>query len=361
MATHPTGLDAALALDAVYYSHPIPQNLAVLTVMGAVFDRVYFPGVYIPKGGYDERDLRKEIDRLKAVARQCDRDSSDLISMLEFVKHARTLDGFCVFTGDGASAFPDPAPEQLARDVFYAISGPQRPGWEPMLHSGHHKAIPGSDEQVSWPGTYHYLAGSLIESGKRGIPLLNDVRGLPIPGIDQAAPRDDAARTLAAVLAIECTKLALPPIPVLRPEQLMEFRAENKEALRAFRRSMLQYAGDLNDKVKGLSPADLERETKFFVHTQIVPVMDELRSSMSDPTRPWYNRVADHVRVVAELGANFFAMDPTAAIAKALANYAGVLGSELTARGDQRQTLKRSGLYYLLSLQRYHEKHGAQS
>jgi hypothetical protein len=356
MTTRTTGLDAALALDAVYYSHPLPQNMAVLTVMGAVFDRVYFPGVYMPKGDYDEKELQREIDRLRALPRR-DRDTADVIGMLAFVRHARTLDGFCVFTGDGASAFPDPAPEQLEREVFYAICGPQRPGWQPILQSGHHKAIPGSDEHVSWPGDYHYLAGSLIESGKTGIPLLNDVRGLPIPGIDQATPRDNA-KILSAVLAIECTKLALPPMPVLRPEDLMEFRAENKEALRAFRRSMLQYAGDLNDKVKGLSPADLEQKTRFFVQTEVVPVMDALRSSMSDPARPWYNRVTDHVRVVANLGASFLVMDPTAALARALTKYAGVLGAEVTARGDQRHNLRRSGLYYLLSLQRFHEKHG---
>jgi hypothetical protein len=35
--------------------------------------------------------------------------------------------------------------------------------------------------------------------------------------------------------------------------------------------------------------------------------------------------------------------------------YAGVLGAELTAKGDQRTNLQRSGLYYLLSLQRFHE------
>jgi hypothetical protein len=45
--------------------------------------------------------------------------------------------------------------------------------------------------------------------------------------------------------------------------------------------------------------------------------MDALRSAMNDPGRPWYNRVADHAKVLAELGASFFAMDPTIAVAKA--------------------------------------------
>ena len=37
-----TGLDDALSLEATYYASPIPQNLAVLTILGAVFDKVHF-------------------------------------------------------------------------------------------------------------------------------------------------------------------------------------------------------------------------------------------------------------------------------------------------------------------------------
>jgi hypothetical protein len=84
----------------------------------------------------------------------------------------------------------------------------------------------------------------------------------------------------------------------------MEFRAENATALKTFRRSMLQYAGDLNGKIKDVSPADFEQTTKFFIQTEVVPVMDALRSSMNDPARPWYNRVTDHAKVLAELGAS---------------------------------------------------------
>jgi hypothetical protein len=352
-----TGLDAALALDAIYYSAPIPRNMAVLTIMGAVFDKVYFPGVYMPKSGYDEGEVQKEIDRLNALATP-GRNRAELVKMLEFVKHVKTLDGFCVFTGDGDNAFLDhnKLPGQMARDLFFAIHGPQRPGWEPMLDTSHHKGIPGSDEHVTWPEDYHYLANSVIESGKTGIPILNDLpKHLPIPGIDPQTPHNNA-KILSTILAIECTKLVLPPMPILRPEHLMEFRAENATALKTFRRSMLQYAGDLNAKIKDVSPADFEHTTRFFIQTEIVPVLDALRSSMSDPTRPWYNRVADRAKVLAELGANFFVMDPTTAIAKALASYAGVVGGELTAKGDQRANLQRSGLYYLLSLQRFHER-----
>jgi hypothetical protein len=356
MATGITGLDAALTLDAIYYSAPIPRNAAVLTIMGAVFDKLYFPDVYMPNGGYEEKELQKEIERLRALPTP-GRNTAKLIGILEFVQHVKTLDGFCVFTGDGNTPFLDhnKVPGQMARDLFFAIHGPQKPGWEPMIHTSHHKGIPGSDEHVTWPGDYHYLANSVIESGKTGIPLLNDLPNhLPIPGLDPNTPHNDA-KILSTILAIECTKLALPPVPILRPEHLMEFRAENATSLKTFRRSMLQYAGDLNGKIKDVSPADFGQTTKFFVQTEIVPVMDALRSSMNDPARPWYNRATDHAKVLAELGASFFAMDPTTALAKTLAKYAGVLGAELTAKGNQRTNLQRSGLYYLLSLQRFHE------
>jgi hypothetical protein len=53
MPPPPSGIDETLKLEAVYLSAPIPRNLAVLTAMGAIFDKVYFPGVYLPKEGFD--------------------------------------------------------------------------------------------------------------------------------------------------------------------------------------------------------------------------------------------------------------------------------------------------------------------
>jgi hypothetical protein len=49
-----TGLDDALSLEATYYASPIPQSMAVLTILGAVFDKVYFPGVVMPVTGFDQ-------------------------------------------------------------------------------------------------------------------------------------------------------------------------------------------------------------------------------------------------------------------------------------------------------------------
>jgi hypothetical protein len=36
-------MDELLSLEGVYFSAPIPRNTAVLTLMGVIFDKVYFP------------------------------------------------------------------------------------------------------------------------------------------------------------------------------------------------------------------------------------------------------------------------------------------------------------------------------
>lgn len=45
------GLDDALSLQATYYATPHPaRNMAVLTILGAIFDKVHSPGVVMPRG-----------------------------------------------------------------------------------------------------------------------------------------------------------------------------------------------------------------------------------------------------------------------------------------------------------------------
>jgi hypothetical protein len=349
-----TGVDDTLSLETIYYSGPIPRDTAVLTILGAVFDRVYFPGVYIPTSGFDQSELDKEIARIEGL--QGNRRPGDIIlPMLKFVRHAKTLEGFCVFTGDEENAF-DPAspPKKMVTDLYEAIHGPSPEGWQPMISDSHHKGIPGSDQHISYRGTYPYLAGAVLEAARTGIPLLNDMPGVPIPGITDTVPADDA-KTLAAIIAIESTRVALPRLPLLTPEDLMQFRAENVETLRVFRRSMLRYAADFNRRISGIKPEELESKTTFFVQTEIVPVLDELQAAIDAPARPWWRRGVDIIRVIPELAAGCFTMEPSALIAKILTTYAGQMFTEFIARGDQRDALKRSGLYYLLRLRAFQE------
>ena len=73
--------------------------------------------------------------------------------------------------------------------------------------------------------------------------------------------------------------------------------------------------------------------------------------------RAWWKRGLDFVKVVPELAAGAFTMEPTTLIAKIMTTYAGQMFTEITAKGDQREAMKRSGLYYLLRLRAFQEKH----
>jgi hypothetical protein len=184
-----------------------------------------------------------------------------------------------------------------------------------------------------------------------------DIPGLPIPGLRDNAPADDA-KALVAILAVECTRLALPPMPLLGIEDLMEFREANGQLLRGFRRSMLRYAADLNDKIRGLTAEDFEAKTRFFVQTEIAPVIDELQITMNDPARPWHKRAIDAVKLLPEIGGAFIVGGPAAALTKAITGMAGQFFVEVAARGDKKEALKRSGLTYLLRLKAFHDKKG---
>ncbi|WP_271577963.1 hypothetical protein [Bradyrhizobium sp. CCBAU 11361] len=351
-----TGIDEALRLEAVYLSTPIPRNDAVLTVLGAVFDKVYFPGVHMPTTGYDPKDVKKEIERLIAL-NDARYETQLLIRAMKLALKAKTLEGFCEFVGDPDDPFlhKDPVPDQLIKALYETINGPPRPGFTPMFNSSSVKGLGGyTGPSLIMPGDYHYIARAMIHSGRTGVPLLNDVPGLELPGTPATAPVNDA-KLLAAILAVECTRIALPPVPLLRPEDLMEFRESNAALLRGFRRSMLRYAADLNGKIKGMDADEFERQTKFFIDTQIVPAMDELNVAMNDPARPWHKRAIDTLKIIPEIGGAYLAGGSAAALTKALTSAAAQFFVEVAAKGDKEETLKRSGLTYLLRLKAFHD------
>lgn len=137
-----TGIDETLKLEAVYLTSPIPRNAAVLTVLGAVFDKVYFPGVHMPKSGYDPKDVKKEIVRLEGLNDR-QHDTQLLIAAMKMVLHAKTLEGFCEFTGDPEDVFlqKNPVPGELVRAVYDVIRGPPRPGFTPMFQTNNAKGL----------------------------------------------------------------------------------------------------------------------------------------------------------------------------------------------------------------------------
>jgi hypothetical protein len=141
-----SGLDDSLMLEAVYYAAPIPRSLATLTVLGAVFDKVYFPGVYLPKDGFDEAALDQEIQRLEALPdARTDYETALLIGVLKMAKYARVLEGFCVFTNTREDPFKasKSIPAKMVAEIANAIHGPPPEGFIPTFSTNNHKGLPG--------------------------------------------------------------------------------------------------------------------------------------------------------------------------------------------------------------------------
>ncbi len=233
-------------LEAIYYSAQIPRNMATLTFLGLVFEKLHLPGVYLPSGGYSDQELQKEIDRLASLSPMTDH-IRDLIGFLEFTKYVDTLSGFLVLEEKSKAVFGNSKSVTMdaVGELYQAVHGPNKPGWTPMFDQGSHKQIPGSDEFIGYPGDYVYQVGAVISASEKGIPLVNDIPGLPVLGNDRSVPKDDAT-SLSTILAMQSIALGCPEIPVLHPQELAEFRENNKPHLAAFRRSMLRYSAEFN-------------------------------------------------------------------------------------------------------------------
>jgi hypothetical protein len=340
--------DNILSLEAIYYSAPIPRNLAALTTLGLVFDKLHFPGVYLPKDGFSQADLDAEIKRI-ADLRATHRFRDDgLLSILSFVRHVNTLDGFCTFNSDFEGIFGNKnIPQDLVHKIYNALHGPNPPGWHPMFDSAHSKELPGSRESVTYLGTYHYFASAVITSAQMGLPLINDVAEIPMGG--SSSYRDDA-QALAALLALRCATLIMPRIPVLQPHELMEFRAEHKSNMAAFRREMFKLAAQLNEDIKSATPEEVEKKAEFFIKTTIIPQLDELANLLNNPRRGWMTRLGDIVKFSPHLISAYGTGGGWAALTSILSGLVpDFVNKELQAE-DRKKSQINSGLHYLLQI-----------
>jgi hypothetical protein len=210
----PNETDKPDLLEAVYYSYAVPRSKEVLTLLGLIFDRLYFPGVYMPSGGLDERGVEDEIRRIESLGRR-DPDTLSLLKCMAFAIQNKHLTDLCVFPGrpGGMEVFEDGVHEvvdQLERMVF----GPRPEGEIPVRTGPRIKGLPGGDEakcQVSFPDTVTYPANALMFAARHGLPLVNDVEGLPVPGIGTVDAKANA-KLLATILTLESVRLVLPPV-----------------------------------------------------------------------------------------------------------------------------------------------------
>lgn len=344
-------LDKSLQLEAVYYSAPAPRSLASLVALGLVFDRVHFPGVYVPQGDYSRDAWKAEIDRIAALPPSRFDDPRGLVALMKFAELSERMPGFFAFDRTRDDPLDKDNDSRETVDRLYAeMWGTPSGKFIPIFAPWHHKGVPGSEEHLTYPGDYYYQAGALRKSGDLSIPLISDMPGLPVPG--SAGDVTGDAKALSGFLALQTMSVALHGVPLLAPDDIMEFRDANSKALRAFRRAMLRYAGEWRDKLKGLSPEEVVRETAFLIQTEIVPALDELRQLASDPARPWYKRAVDGVKMAAALTGACMMADREKAFGALLAAVAPMFFSEAEAKGDKSQKVSRSDLYYLLKVQR---------
>jgi len=157
-------IEENLKLEAVYYPHVIPSGVESLTLMGLVFDRIHFPGVYIPKEGYDTKALIKEIQRIEklGVSRY---DDEILIHVLRIVLLAKDLEGVCYFTATKDKLFDaavDERTSEVVNSLYELIYGPAKKDFTPIFSTNHTKGLPDSDECIFYPGSFHYPANALL-------------------------------------------------------------------------------------------------------------------------------------------------------------------------------------------------------
>lgn len=333
-------------LECVYYPAHIPNNSAVLSILCLVFDRIHFPGTYLPKGDYDRELLRHEIDRLKALNPKT-YETDILIGTLSFLECRLPLDGILVYPSTSGSIFGEKLSDkgELARAIYNA-NYPPRPNFEPMIGGSCSKALPGSDESIEYKELFSYQANAIKYAANNDLPLLDDGTGLKFPF--QGRYKDNAP-ALATLLAVESIKVALPHVPILTPRELIDFRADNVKELRAFRSSMLRYARELNQQISNDgSKEELFKKAKFLVDTEISPALHDLNRDLTNPNRPWHKRMTNGITISSSVVAGFLTGGLVGQ--SAAQGIRDAILSEIEGKGDKQEAAKRHGLYYLLNV-----------
>jgi hypothetical protein len=339
--------------EAVYYSQPVPRDPEVLSILGLVFDRIYFPGVYMPPSGFDEKAVIDEIQRISSLGR-LNPNQRQMLECMGFaiqLKHVRDL---CIFPGrPGGMEVLEPGVYDVVSQLELMVFGPRPEGVIP-IHSGPWiKGLPGATDplefQVSAPDSITYPANALVFAARNGLPLINDIEGLPVPGIPGDAKSN--AKLLATILTMESVSLVLPKLAALEPAALSDFREELAPHLKPFRAAMLRLAKDLNGVIEtSTTLADVQKHARFLVQTDVYPKLAELEAVIKDPAKHWYRRAVDMSKAMPELAVNFLTMPPHLAIAKFLAKTAEVLADMRESQLATQDQLAKSGLHYLLKL-----------
>jgi len=348
--------------SCVYYSQQYPRSLRVLTLIGLIFDKVYFPGVWIPNKNIDEKSVAEEANRIQQLLineRKSFRHLNDnirMIGLMNFIKHAHVLKDFCIFTGQpGCAGTLEEGAKELAFVLEEMLYGPPKQGFTPAPAMGFAKGLPGNrtvENSINGPSWISYPANSVIFSQKHGIPLLNDFPEFPVPFVP--SPAKSNAKILSTYLALESIKIILPKISHVEPECLLQIRDDLKDELSSFRLKMVQFSRELNQVISSTSSLkDVQREAKFIAETIVIPELENLKRTINDIGKPWHQRLLNLALDTPMLIGNFSTMLPHKSIQEVFKR----IGQEVKEMYDEEIQKNRiligSGLSYLMKLQEY--------
>jgi hypothetical protein len=343
--------------EAVYYPGPVPDSLSSLTILALVFDRLYFPGVYIPEGGVDLTATRQEIDRIKNLGRR-EPDDVIMLNAMEWAIRAAPLRDFLMFTGKcGYMGVLEKGAEELAKELEVLIFGPPPPNFIPLITSGVSKSLPGErTASVNFPSWLTYPASALIYSAKQNLVLVNDKPGMPVPalgGIDLKV----SARVLSTVMALESVRLVLPPLRVLDPVEIAELRDVSREHLVPFRAAMLRLSKELNAAIAAnVTIEEVRKHAEFIAQTTVLPELMELRAFLEQPSRSGYLIAKEAVRSLPELVNNFLQMNPLSASGRVLTKLAELFLDLRQDRTKHDEHVRKAPYYYLVKVGQYLSK-----
>ena len=228
------------SVEAVYYSHAVPRNPEVLTTLGLIFDRLYFPGVYMPPPGFDQKAVESEIQRISSHFQgRLDPNTRQMLDCMSFALHYKDVAELCIFPGKpGRIEQFDGVVHDVVNQLELMVFGPRPEGEIPIHHGGPWvKGLAGDDptvHQLRAPDTIYYPANALVFAARRNLPLVNDLEWLPVPGIP-VDPKANA-KLLATILTMESVSLVLPRLKPLQPAAL---RTPNKTLHRG---SLMRYS-----------------------------------------------------------------------------------------------------------------------
>lgn len=350
--------------SCVYYSQQYPRSLRVLSVLALVFDKIYFPGVWIPNRPVDEKAIKTEIDRILKVckgkkSRIHTNDTLQMLGLMSFIGPAQTLKDICVFTGKpGYAGTLEKGAEELTMVLEEMLYGPPPPDFTPVPSLGFGKGLPGAktaEDAVNAPSWLSYPANAVIFSQKHNISLLNDFPELPVPCVPHS-PKSNA-KALSTYLALESVNMVLPKIGPVHPEQLLEIRSDLQSDLASFRLTMLKLSKELNEMISLKSAwQEIQKEAKFLAETTVVPELENLRKSINDTGKPWHKRLVDMTLDAPELIGNFTMMLPHQALIQVFKRIGQEIKEIYDDQIEKNRILIGSGLSYLIKLQQLNKK-----